>query len=157
MTKFTLRPATTADAPALNSLAVDSGLFSQEELPDFAAMVDSFFEAPAPTQHWHVAFQERLAGAAFYSAEPFQEDVWSLWFIATLSPQRSKGIGRALVQNAETTARAAGARLLLIETASTTQFERTRNFYVREGYEREATLRDYYAQDVDKVVFRKAL
>jgi len=46
---------------------------------------------------------------------------------------------------------------LLVETAGTPDYARTRGFYAKCGYEEEARVRDYYAAGVDMVLFRKTL
>ncbi len=52
---------------------------------------------------------------------------------------------------------ARGGRMLLVETSGLPDFERTRAFYRKCGYEEEARIRDFYAAGDDKVVFRKVL
>ena len=44
-----------------------------------------------------------------------------------------------------------------IETSSLPHYEPTRRFYLKHGYELGATLRDFYAEGDDMVVFRKLL
>jgi RimJ/RimL family protein N-acetyltransferase len=52
---------------------------------------------------------------------------------------------------------ARGERILLVETSGLPEFERTRAFYAKHGYEEEARIREFYRAGEDKVVFRKAL
>ena len=47
--------------------------------------------------------------------------------------------------------------MLFIETSSLPNYELTRTFYLKNGYDQEATLRDYYADGDSMVVFRKKL
>jgi len=46
---------------------------------------------------------------------------------------------------------------VLVETSGSSDFERTRAFYAKCGYEAEARIRDYYAAGEAMVMFRKAL
>ena len=62
-----------------------------------------------------------------------------------------------MLRRVEEDLRARGGRLLLVETSSLPQYDRTRAFYVKCGYEEEARVRDYWAVGDDLVVFRKAL
>ena len=48
-------------------------------------------------------------------------------------------------------------RVLFLETSALPIYELTRKFYLKNGYDQEATLRDYYAEGDDMVVFRKSL
>lgn len=50
-----------------------------------------------------------------------------------------------------------GEGILLVETSGQQSFEATRAFYRKCGYDQEATIRDFYQEGEDKIVFRKAL
>ena len=65
-------------------------------------------------------------------------------------------MGRALMEHVER-ALAERARILLVETSGKPEFERTRGFYERIGYQRIATIPGYYDVGDDKVVFWKSL
>ncbi len=47
--------------------------------------------------------------------------------------------------------------MLLVETSSLPEYERTRSFYDQLGFDREAVIRAFYAKGEDKVVFWKHL
>ena len=134
-------------------------MFATEELAAMDAMISDHVSTDDPEQQWLLATdsQDRPEAAAMVGPEPFSEDVWNLYFIGTLPQSRSQGIGAALVKHVEATAKAAGARLLLVETSSGDQFVRTRAFYPREGFTEEGRIRDYYGDGDDKVIFRKRL
>jgi ribosomal protein S18 acetylase RimI-like enzyme len=85
------------------------------------------------------------------------EGTWNLLLIAVHPERQGEGIGAALMTHAETILAAQGERVVLVETSGLPEFERTRGFYDRLGYEREARIRDYYRAGEDKIVFRKAL
>jgi hypothetical protein len=51
--------------------------------------------------------------------------------------------------------RAAGGRLLLIETSSLPGYQPTRRFYLRHGYQGPSRVPDFYADGDDLLVFRK--
>ena len=67
----------------------------------------------------------------------------------------ARGQGGTLLRHAEEDIRTLGGRVLFIETSSLPHYELTRRFYLKQGYELEATLRDYYAAGDDMVIFRK--
>ena len=46
---------------------------------------------------------------------------------------------------------------MFVETSGTPEYEATRRFYLKNGYDREAVLRDYYRDGDDMVVFRRRL
>ena len=49
------------------------------------------------------------------------------------------------------------AQVLIVETSSTDQYARTREFYPKRGFVEEARIRRFYGPDDDKVVFWKSL
>ena len=68
-----------------------------------------------------------------------------------------QGFGRALTQAVEKTLADEGERLLIVETSGTEDFAQARAFYEKCGYEKEAQIRDFYADGDDKIIFRKKL
>ena len=154
---FSIRSAEARDLLALMDVARDTGLFSADELNGFTEMTKAHFAQPSEDHHWLAAEAEAIIGAAYVSPEEMADGVWNLWFIGVRAAQKAKGVGSALLAEAERRARQAGARLMLIETASGDDFEATRGFYTQRGYAQEATIRGYYGDGVDKVIFRRAL
>ena len=92
---------------------------------------------------------------AYYIPEPITEGTWNVLLIAVDPQAHGKGIGQGLMRYIEAQLVEEGVRVLLVETSGTPEFERTRHFYDQLGYDREARIRDYYAADDDKVIFRK--
>ena len=48
-------------------------------------------------------------------------------------------------------------RVLIVETSSVLEFQSTREFYLKRGYTHEATIRDFWKEGDDKVIFWKKL
>lgn len=83
--------------------------------------------------------------------------MFNLYFIGVSRDRRGRGVGRGLVREAERVARAAGGRLMLVETSSQPAFEPARRLYRSLGDALDGTIRDDHAPADDKLVFRKAL
>ena len=99
-------------------------------------------------------------GAAYYVPEPFADRMWNLCFIAVSPTWQGSGIGGELVQRLESNLLQRGpehAQSLIVETSSTDQYARTREFYPKQGFVEEARIRQFYGPDDDKVVFWKLL
>ena len=62
-----------------------------------------------------------------------------------------------LLHHAEDAARAEKGRLMEVPTSSLPSYELTRRFYLKNGYEVAAILKDHYADGHDMVVFSKRL
>jgi ribosomal protein S18 acetylase RimI-like enzyme len=80
---------------------------------------------------------------------------WYLYWIAVTKKTQARGIGTQLLHFSEKEIQKRNGRLYLIETSSLPQYELTRKFYLRHGYEQHAVLKDFYADGDDMVIFRK--
>jgi ribosomal protein S18 acetylase RimI-like enzyme len=98
-----------------------------------------------------------LLGYANYGPTPHTDRTWDLYWIAVAREAHGKGVGSALLAEVERRLKEAGARLLLIETSSRTDYDATRGFYVARGYTEQARIRDFYAPDDDRVMLTKTL
>ena len=146
--------ATPAERGILHAVTRACGLFSPDELQQMAADLDAW-TAGGTDRTWLRAADGQAA--AMLAPEPMAPDVWNLLFLGTRPEARRAGRARALVAAAEAAARDAGGRLILIDTASIEEMAPARTLYETSGYGCEAVVRDYWAEGVDKVTFRKAL
>ncbi|MEL6842860.1 MAG: GNAT family N-acetyltransferase, partial [Bacteroidota bacterium] len=70
---------------------------------------------------------------------------------------QGKGIGSKMMAFLENHLRSQGKRILIVETSGTEDFELTRKFYLKLGYQQEAVIRDFWEEGDDKVIFWKKL
>lgn len=89
--------------------------------------------------------------------ESFGQNVYNLYFIGVLPNQQGKGIGSSMLKYVENHLQKLEQRLLLVETSGLPNFEKTRDFYLKNNYEQEATIREYYKEGDDKIIYRKKL
>ena len=156
-TQPTIRPASPEDQPALLNLAEATGLFQGDELDEFGRMLSEYFSGTLEDHHWIVDDDDGVRGAAYYAPEIFAHQVWNLYFIGVHPSKQGRGRGAALLQYVEQQLSDRGGRLLLVETSGLDNFELTRQFYHKNGYDEEARIREYYKAGDDKVIFRKEL
>ncbi|MEL6222218.1 MAG: GNAT family N-acetyltransferase [Cyanobacteria bacterium J06627_8] len=153
-----IRRATTVDKPALIALADAIGLLSTEELDELQQMmVDSLSDRDEARSFWVTDDDDGLMGLAYCEPERMTQGTWNLQLIAVHPAQQRRGRGAALLNFVEQHLINREARILLVETMGTPEFEYARAFYRKNGYTEEARIRDFYADGADKVVFRKAL
>ncbi len=165
-----IRLAAPTDAPGLLALGEETGMFVGDELESLAHMLDAYFQdAPQQTRQeggaevldgqevWLVDEDAGLRGAAYLAREMMAQGVWNLLFLGVQKSARRGGRAAALVARAEALARAAGARILIVETSSDPAFGPARQLYLDAGYDQEARIRAFYTAAEDKIVFRKAL
>ena len=145
------RPAVAADKAAIIDVLVDTELFPVELLDD---LMQPFLDGAA-NEHWFVCDAQGVIGFGFLRPEELAEGTWNLLAIGVLKTSQGNGAGRAMMQYAETFL--AEERILIVETSGTDEFTMTRDFYLKCGYNLEATIRDYWALGDDKVIFWKRL
>ncbi len=98
-----------------------------------------------------------IVGYVCYGPTPLTEGTWDMYWAAVASDQQGKGIGSALFSAAEDRMKEARARLILIETSSKPDYEKTLRFHQRHGYEVITRLPDFYAVGDDKLTLQKKL
>jgi ribosomal protein S18 acetylase RimI-like enzyme len=150
----TIRPMERGDLSAMKLIIDGTGLFPADMLDD---MVSAFFDDAHTTDMWFVVAHEAIMALAYCAPERMTGGTWNLYLIAVDPACQGQGVGAALMRHVETVLTARGERLLLVETSGLPEFERTRQFYLKNGYSLEARIRGFYAAGEDKIVFHKAL
>ena len=155
-----IRDVTPGDADTVIEAAELSGLFSSEELGPLREQLDKALAGTTDrAEHWIARFDNagKAIGAALFAEEMFTDRVWNLLFIGVRQDAQGSGVGSALLRYVEDRLRERDQRMLIIETTTGPEFENTRAFYRRHGYEHRGTIPDFYANGQDKIVFLKRL
>jgi ribosomal protein S18 acetylase RimI-like enzyme len=153
-----IRSITPDDKDALIALAESIGLFSADELADLRQiLIDSLSKTGDTHPFWITDDDDGLVGLAYCEPERMTDGTWNLQLIAVHPTHQKQGRGTKLLLFVEQTLAERGARVLLVETMGTPEFEHVRSFYRKNGYDEEARIREFYAKGADKIVFRKAL
>ncbi len=150
-----IRSILPSDLTKLKVILDQVGLFPAEMLDD---MIDPFFSDTNSDVYWHTYEHcgEPIA-LLFCEKERITESTWNILAIAVKPTFQSQGIGELMMKNIEQALRTNNQSTLIVETSSLPEYERTRKFYDRIGYDREAVIRDFYSPGDNKVVFWKTL
>ena len=156
----TIRPVSPPDMPALKMVIQANDLFPAEMLDE---MMADYFANPDEHDFWLTSeghdsgADSRPVAIAYCAPERMTQGTWNLYLIAVHPDFQGQGRGAAMVRHVEHRLVERGARVLLVETSGLTEYEGTRAFYRRCGFEEEARIREFYQAGEDKVVFRKSL
>ena len=154
-----IRASTQADVPEILALTQGTGVFKPHEVQALEEVLADYFALNH--QHGHVAVtweqDGQILGYAYYAPAAMTDRSWYLYWIAVRTHVQARGIGAGMLRHTEDDIRKRNGRILFIETSSLPHYDRTRNFYLRQGYEVTGVLRDYYCDGDDMVVFRKKL
>ena len=150
-----IRMITRRDIPQLKQVLDSIELFPSDMLED---MTSDYFNNPQTEEIW---FTEEVDGnptsLGFCAPEKLTEGTYNLHALGVLSDIQSKGTGTRMMSFIENHLKANGHRILIIDTSGTDDFEPTRRFYEKLGYNKEAVIRDFWNDGDDKVTYWKKL
>ncbi len=109
--------------------------------------------------YWLKATDEDGTVVAFtnYGRNEFSTHSWELYWIAVHERARNKKLGSALLEQAEKNVLKEGGKILWIETSGRPLYASTEAFYRHNGYELQASLKDFYGPDDPKQIYAKYL
>lgn len=154
-----IRPMLKSDKPALMALLRGTPGFKPAEVLVAEEVIDSYLVDTAGSGYNTLVAEDgsAITGYICYGPTPLTEGTWDVYWIAVSAEKQGKGIGSALLANAEGKIREAVGRLIIIETSSQPSYVKSRRFYSNNGYEAIARLPDFYAPDDDKIILQKRL
>ncbi len=142
-------------AAALLALARVEPLFSPAEAGVVEELLRDYLDRPDHNGYFFLSALEggELVGFACYGPTPMTQGTYDLYWIAVSGTRRGAGIGRALMDIVEESVRAAGGRLLVLDTSGREDYAGTRAFYERLGFEQTALIPDFYAPGDDLIIY----
>lgn len=130
-------------------------LFPSEMLEE---MIADYFDNPESEDIWFTAIEGGEAISIAYCApEKFTNGTYNLYAIGVKSEIQGKGVGGKMMNYLEKQLKKNGHRILIVETSGTPALGLTREFYKKQGYTQEATIRGFWDEGDDKVIFWKNL
>lgn len=147
------------DCEYVRQIVESTGFFSAAEV-DIAVELVQERLAKGMSSGYEFLFADKedtVAGYTCFGPIAGTEVSYDLYWIAVHQNFRGNGLGKSLLQKTEECIAAQGGRRVYIETASRTQYEPTRKFYLRCGYRQESVLDDFYAPGDGKVIYVKKI
>lgn len=158
--EYVLREAPVpSDRESIRRIVESTRFFRADEVAVAVELVDERLTRGEASGYWFL-FAERdgaVVGYACHGEIACTLGSHDLYWIAVDAREQGRGLGRRLLEAVERGILARGGRHIYIETSNRPQYEPTRGFYLRCGYEIAAVLTDFYDRGDDKVVLRKIL
>jgi len=154
-----IRPTEPGDTRSILTLAAETAVFKPHEIVALEEVLCDFFATNKALGHRSLTAVEEIgvAGFAYFAPAAMTERGWYLYWIAVNVRAQTRGLGTALLAECEAEIRRQRGRQLLIETSSLPHYEPARRFYAKHGYAPAATLKDFYADGDDMIVFSKRM
>ena len=149
-----IRAVQIGDLPALKAVIDANQLFPSDMLDE---MISDYFNNEDSNDYWFTYDNGKPVAIGYCAPEKMTEGTWNLYLIAVHPNYQGSGYGTSMLHYIEQKLAQSGERILLVETSGLKSFERTRKFYQKCGYNKEAQIREFYQAGEDKIVFRKSL
>lgn len=120
-------------------------------------LIDAYVES-AHESGYHIMVAEtdnKIAGYICYGQTALTQNTWDIYWIAVDRSLQGKGIGRALMQDTEKRIKVLGGGLVVVETSSKPNYNKTRQFYVDLKYTEIARVPEFYGPNDDEVIYIK--
>jgi len=154
------RGITAADREAIENILRSTDFFYEFEIKTALEIADTTIEngEKGSGYMWmKIVEDDVLSAFANYAKNDFSTHSWDLFWIAVHSNSRNKKLGSLLLKAVEEDVLKAGGKILWIETSGRPLYAPTEAFYQRNGYNLQASLKDFYAPDDPKQIYAKVL
>jgi ribosomal protein S18 acetylase RimI-like enzyme len=154
-----IRKLAPPDRDEIHALVRTSGTFNDDEVAVAMELVDSALAAPGRDYRVLVCADElgALQGYICYGPTPMTSGTYDLYWVATRTGSRGRGVGTRLVRAMEAELIAAGGRVVRIETSQLGEYDAARSFYARLAYHEVGRIRDFYRIGDDLVTLARRL
>ena len=155
-----IRSLARKDKAGLLSLLIRTKAFTSREIDVAMELIDIVLKDKMQKDyavHCAVNDQDKLLGYVCYGPSPMTEGTFDLYCIAVDPEVQGQGVGSFLIRFLEEKVGELKGRMILAETASISEYEKTLRFYVHRGFKEVARVPDYYYTGNDRITFCKRL
>ena len=148
------------DKKRLEEILISSGYFYDFEISTALELADETISKGMEKSgyYWFKAAEgNEILAFANYGKNEFSVHSWELYWIAVHQDFRNMKIGRVLLKAIEEKVKQRGGRILWIETSGRPLYAPTEEFYKRNGYELQASLKDFYGPGDPKQIYARVL
>jgi len=130
---LSLRSLAAADIPEIEAILLENRpVFSDEECRTAVEMIHETLAEPAGEDRYQFLVAEsegRVAGYACFGTIPLTKGSYDLYWIAVHPTRHASGVGKKLLLGCEEEIARQGGRLVVVETSSRKEYDKTRRFY----------------------------
>jgi ribosomal protein S18 acetylase RimI-like enzyme len=147
------------DADAVREIVTSTGFFWDDEIEIAVELVEERLTNGDDSGYYFIFAEENgeVIGYSCFGPIACTRSSFDLYWIAVRESQRGKGLGKDLLARTERRIQEMGGTRIYVETSSREQYDPTRHFYEKTGYEKDAVIKDFYAPGDHKVLYVKVV
>lgn len=150
-----IRPVEKSDVNGLKNVLDSCGLFPSEYLE---GMISDYFNNPETQDIWFTCTHNHVPVAIGYCVpEKLTDGTYNLLALGVSADFQRQGIARDMMQYIEQFLKNSDGRILIVETSTDDAQTGARNFYNNIGYIQVASIKDFWKDGEDKLVFWKRI
>jgi ribosomal protein S18 acetylase RimI-like enzyme len=155
-----IRPLSEKDRAGLLSMLNKTLAFTSVEIDVAMELINIVLEDESQKDYQiycMVDDQDQVIGYICYGLTPMTRGTFDLYWIAVAPDFQEKGVGSKLLSFLEEVVKAEGGRMILADTSTIPQYEKTQKFYLKNGFQEVARIPDYYHPGNDRITFCKKI
>ena len=155
-----IRSLVPKDRTKLHSMLIETRAFNQEEIDVAMELIDLVLQDKKQNDYKILCMvddEDQPVGYICYGLTPMTQGTFDLYWVSVDPNFQGKRVGSKLLDFLEQEVRKEGGRMILADTSSVPQYEKTKSFYLRNGFREVAKIPDYYYPGNDRVTFCKKL
>jgi GNAT superfamily N-acetyltransferase len=148
------------DRKSIEEVLRSSGFFYEFEIETALEIADETLAKGSEESGYYwikVTDEDGVIAFANYGKNAFSTHSWELYWIAVHQNSRNKKLGTVMLKAIEDDIRKLGGKILWIETSGRPLYASTESFYRKNGYQLQASLKDFYGPDDPKQIYSKVL
>lgn len=153
-----IRKMVSRDRDAVHKIIEHTRMFTEAEVSVAMELIDIYLNNKNQKDYFvYVAENESNAvfGYVCYGPTPATEGTYDLYWIAVALEAQQQGIGKKLLIFTEDEVVRMKGRMIIIETSSLPKYKPTQDFYLRNHYQLDARIKDFYRIGDDRLIFVK--
>jgi len=155
-----IRPLVEKDRASLLSMLIKTRSFTSAEIDVAMELIDIVLKDQIQKDYQiycMVDDQDQAIGYICYGPTPITQGTFDLYWIAVDPDFQKQGVGSNLLDFLGKVVKELKGRMILADTSSIPHYEKTQNFYLRNGFQEVARVLDYYHPGNDRVTFCRRL
>lgn len=158
MNSFGIHVLLPSDQIQIRQIISDWGFFSPAAVGAAMDFCEEAYCRPFQQYYGYVVKAGKVVlGFVVFGLAPLTDRCWDLYWIGVAPRSSRKGIGETLAKYMENIIMGQHGRQIHIDTSSLPSFVPACRFYEKMGFLRTASLKDYYRQGEDKLIYVKVL